>query len=348
MKYLICAGGTGGHIYPAITLANKLKELGHEITFIGSNQRMEKTLVPKYDFEFIGLDINNYNGIKGKLLGPISLIKNYIKANKIVRDYDVVIGFGNYVSLPVMYAAFHSKKKTVIHEQNSFPGKANMAIEKKCDLVIGSMEENLKYFKNPNTFILGNPQSSTIKVIKDSAYLKSLGLDPAKKTVLIFFGSLGSMTLNETMKDIFKKYDFDFQILYAAGSSYISEYKNFEKENVKVMERVEGYKAMAESDLLISRAGASTIAEITSIGIPAILVPSPYVANNHQYYNALTLKNINAAEIILEKDLSADVLYNNICAFVNDSAKLEEMKNNALKLSNTDALDKIAEKILEL
>lgn len=348
MKYLICAGGTGGHIYPAITLATKLKELGHQITFIGANSRMEKTLVPKYNFDFIGLDINNYNGLKGKLLGPISLITNYIKANKIVKDYDVVIGFGNYVSLPVMYAAFHNKKKTIIHEQNAFPGKANMTIEKKCNLVIGSMEENLKYFKNPNTFILGNPQSSTIKAVKDSGYLKSLGLDETKKTVLIFFGSLGSMTLNETMKEMFKKYDFDFQVLYAAGSSYISEYKDFEKKNVKVLERVEGYKAMAESSLLISRAGASTIAEITSIGIPAILVPSPYVANNHQYYNALTLKNVDAAEILLEKELTADVLYNSICEFVNDSDRLDKMKENALSLSNEDALDKIVEKVLSI
>ncbi|MBR3227116.1 MAG: glycosyltransferase [Erysipelotrichaceae bacterium] len=160
MKIAIAAGGTGGHIYPALTLAEALKERGHEIVFFGSSDRMEKDIIPASEFEFVALDVlSTQGGIINKIRSVFSIFRSYFECRKLLKGYDMVIGFGNYISIPVVMAGRANGSKTVIHEQNSFAGKANKFLDRRVDLVIGSYEEDREQFRNPHTLILGNPQS---------------------------------------------------------------------------------------------------------------------------------------------------------------------------------------------
>lgn len=349
MKIAIVAGGTGGHIYPAITLAEKLSEKGNQITFFGSLDRMEKDVIPSFGFDYIGLDIVSTSG--NKISSFYSIFKAYQRCLKLLKGFDIAIGFGNYISVPVILAAKKLGIKTLIHEQNSFVGKANKMLDTKVDVVIGSYEENKKQFKNPNTFILGNPQSSkAFNCIKDSNYLSELGLDPNLKTVVIFMGSLGSETITKVMIDFFKLLDGSYQVIYATGKAYYDEVMaNVNKKDYLVIkDRIDGIKAMKASNLLVSRAGATTLAEITALGMPSILIPSPYVPNNHQYYNALSLVNNKAALLLEEKDLNAYSLKEKIDSIINDEDILQSLANNAKKMANSSVIDDIIEKIENL
>lgn len=343
MKIIIAAGGTGGHIYPALTLGEALKKRGHQILFVGSINRMEKDLIPSKGFEFEGLDVSIFNGnIIKRIKSLISIYKATSKCEELVKDYDMVIGFGNYISLPVILAAKKMGLKTIIHEQNSYAGKANLFLDKKVDLVIGSYKENKEQFRNKNTLIIGNPQSSkAVNVLKDSKVLKNMGLNPNIKTVVIFMGSLGSESINKVILEYFKLVDGSYQIIYAAGKNYYQMVKNSNVENefIKCFEYVDGVSLMKNSTLLVCRAGATTLSEITAIGMPAILIPSPYVPNNHQYYNAKSLVDKNAALMIEEKDLSAKLLNDMITDTINDDVKLRSISNAAMTLGSPTVLE---------
>ena len=349
MKIVLVAGGTGGHIYPAIALAEKLIEKGHDISFIGSNNRMEKDIIPSNGFKYTGLDVlSTSGGIKNKINSVLSMIKAYKECLNLLNGQDMVIGFGNYISVPVILAAKKLKLKTVLHEQNSFVGKANKFLDKSVDLIIGSYEENLKQFKNPNTFVLGNPQASkAMSVKKDSKVIKELGLNPKKKTVVIFMGSLGSATITQEMIQFFKLLDGSYQVVYATGKAYYKQVRdNIEDTDfLKIFERIDGINVMINSDLLVSRAGATTLAEICAIGMPAILIPSPFVPNNHQYYNALALTSKDGAIMLEEKDFTALKLNECIKGIINDDARLNMLHENALKLSNRNVMEDIIEKL---
>lgn len=346
------AGGTGGHIYPALTLAEALMQKGHRITFIGSNDRMEKDVIPARGFEYIGLNVyTTRGGIFQKVKSLLSIAKAYFDCQKLLKGYDMAIGFGNYISVPVMEAAAKLHLKTVIHEQNSFVGRANRMLDEKVGLIIGSYEENLKQFKNRNTKILGNPQSSkAYEVKKDEKVLKDLGLDPKKKTVVIFMGSLGSSSVNEKLYEYFPMTDGSYQIIFATGASHYKEALEKVKQNdhLKVFERIDGINVMKNSTLLVCRAGATTLSEICAIGMPAILIPSPFVPNNHQYYNGKALTDKNAALMIEEKDLSAEKLNALINSVINDEEKLKTLSENAAKLGNPNVLNDIVEAIEKL
>lgn len=352
MRIMIAAGGTGGHIYPALTLADALKDKGHKITFVGSNDRMEKETIPSFDYDFIGLDVYSTQGsIFKKIKSLFSLIKGYKRCLKLLNGYDLAIGFGNYITVPVILAAHKLGIKTVIHEQNSFVGRANLLLDEKVDLVIASYKESKKQFKNPNTKVLGNPQSSAaLKVKKDPNIIKSVGLNPKKKTVCIFMGSLGSDSIMKILLDYFKLTDGSYQIVYATGKRCYEYVKSngVSKDCIKYEEAIDGVSFMENSDLLISRAGATTLAEIVSIGTPAILIPSPYVPNNHQYFNAKTLVDNDAALMIEEKDLTASKLNDEVNSIINNADKLKSLKENARKLSNDKALTDIVKEIESL
>ena len=343
------AGGTGGHIYPAISLAEELEKRGHDITFIGSNDRMEKDVIPSHNFKYIGLDVyTTRGGIFQKIKSLLSIASANKKCLTLLKGYDMAIGFGNYISIPVMQAAIKLKLKTIIHEQNSFVGRANKLLDEKVDLIIGSYEENLKQFKNKNIRILGNPQSSKAYQIKKNAkVIEDLGLNPNKKTVVIFMGSLGSSSVNEKLVDYFKLLDGSYQVIYATGKSHYENVKNNveEKDYLKVFEHIDGINVMKNSTLLVCRAGATTLSEIAAIGMPAILIPSPYVPNNHQYYNGLALVDKNAALMIEEKDLTGQILYETINDIINDDEKLKELSKNALQLGNPSVMQDIIEAV---
>ena len=344
MKIIFVAGGTGGHIYPAITLANKLKQRGHEILFIGSTIRMEKDLVPAAGFDFIGLDILIFKGnIFKRIKSIISAISAYNKCKKITKGYDVAIGFGNYITLPVILAAKRNGLKTIIHEQNSFAGKANLILGKFVDYVLCSYDSNLKQFKNPNTFVYGNPQSDKALLEKeDRSCIKEIGLDPNKKTVLIFMGSLGSDSVDKVLLDYFSKTNGDYQIIYARGKDCDTDISNYSfGKHILIKDRVEGTKFIKNVDLLIARSGATTISEILACGTASILIPSPFVPQNHQYYNAEFLERNGATIIINEKELTSDLLNNTVNSIINDDDKLKEMGSSARKLLKDNIIENI-------
>ena len=352
MRIIIASGGTGGHIYPAITLAQALQKAGHKITFVGSTGRMEKDVIPAAGFDYIGLDMKIPGGsLINKANSFVSIVKAYYKCREIVKDYDLAIGFGNYISVPLVMAARNRGLKTVIHEQNSFAGKANKYLDQKVDLVLGSYEENKKTFKNPHTLILGNPQSSkAFNIKKDPEVLLNLGLDPDKKTVVIFMGSLGSQTVNKVVIEYLNSLKGDYQVIYASGKQNYAKARAAvkKKDYICVKEAVDGVKVMANSSLLVSRAGATTLSEICAMGMPSILIPSPYVPNNHQFYNAMALIDKNAALLLEEKDLSPASLKAIIEKSINDEELLKSLHENAIKLSNPKVLDEIVKEIEKL
>ena len=352
MRIIIASGGTGEHIYPAITLAQALQKAGHKITFVGSTGRMEKDVIPAAGFDYIGLDMKIPGGsLINKANSFVSIVKAYYKCREIVKDYDLAIGFGNYISVPLVMAARNRGLKTVIHEQNSFAGKANKYLDQKVDLVIGSYEENKKTFKNPHTLILGNPQSSkAFNIKKDPEVLLNLGLDPDKKTVVIFMGSLGSQTVNKVVIEYLNSLKGDYQVIYASGKQNYAKARAAvkKKDYICVKEAVDGVKVMANSSLLVSRAGATTLSEICAMGMPSILIPSPYVPNNHQFYNAMSLIDKNAALLLEEKDLSPASLKAIIEKSINDEELLKSLHENAIKLSNPKVLDEIVKEIEKL
>lgn len=352
MKIAIVAGGTGGHIYPALTLGEALKERNHEIIFFGSSTRMENDIIPRSGFTFVPLDITSTQGnVLAKAKSLLSMNKAYAKCKRILRDYDMVIGFGNYISLPVVMAGKSLGLKTVVHEQNSFVGKANKYLDEKVDLVIGSYKENIHQFKNSNTKILGNPQmGKAIKIEKDKKVLEDLGLNPNKKTVVVFMGSLGSETVNKTLLDYFNLTDGSYQIIYATGKSYFKESieKAPKRDYLRIFERIDGIRVMSVSDLLVSRAGATTLCEITALGMPSILIPSPYVPNNHQFYNAKALVDNEAALMIEEKGLSANALNEMINSIINNDAVLNKLSKNARSMSNDSVIEDIIREIEEV
>ncbi len=352
MKIAMVAGGSGGHIYPALALAEELESRGHDITFIGSNDRMEKDVIPASGFKYIGLDIyTTRGGVLQKVKSLFSILSSYRKSLTILKGFDMAIGFGNYVTVPVLKAAKKLKMKVVIHEANSFVGRANRFLDQDADLVISSYEEDLSQMKNPHNLLLGNPQATkAYKVQKDPEFLKNEGLSDDKKTVLIFMGSLGSETVNKALLEYFALTDGSYQILYASGKSnyeYASAHAP-KLDHVKVVERVDGVKAMRSADLLISRAGATTLCEIQAVGIASILVPSPYVPNNHQYHNAMALVNKDAAILLEEKDLSAERLNELVNSVIHDDARLHALAENAKTLGNVDVMKNIVEAIENL
>ncbi len=351
MKIAMVAGGTGGHIYPALTLADELKKRGHELVFMGAKERLERKIVPERGYELIAYDIHTTSGGPwSKFLSLVTMAKTYFKAKKDLKDYDLVIGFGNYISLPIVKAAKKLGIKIVLHEQNSFLGKANKMLYKDCDLLIASYKESIKDLKDQKAIYIGNPQSSIARLYKyDEKLVKELGVDPDKKIVTIFMGSLGSESVNKVLKAYFESCsDIDYEIIFATGDKEYHKFKDLKLDHVHVFQRIEGARVMASSDLVITRSGASTIAEIIALHTPAILIPSPYVANNHQYYNAKVLSDKKAALLLEEKELNAYKLKETVEAVLNDQEERKALSDNLKAFDAGDVVQMIIEEIDKL
>lgn len=357
MRVVVSAGGTGGHIYPALAIINKIKEKepDSEFLYIGTTDRMEATIVPEMGYNYVGVEIkglNRHNPFKN-----ISVLKAFLKAIKTAKkeikkfNPDIVLGVGGYVTLPVLYAAHSLKIKTFIHEQNSIPGLSNKLLNKKVDAIGVSLPSSLNHFDKKKTTYTGNPRSEeVISVAKVDK--KKYGLSKNKKLVLFVMGSLGSKTVNDMMKEILPKFSKkDYEVLFVTGKNYFEEYENIKNlpDNVKLVPYLNDMLGiMKDTDLIISRAGASTISEITALGLPSILIPSPYVTHNHQEENAKVLENNGASIIIREKELNAEVLLDKIDLILNDTAKYNEMVKNNKKLGITDSATRIYKIIKKL
>ena len=356
MKIIVTAGGTGGHIYPALGIINEFKKRENDldILYIGTHNRMEKDIIPaegiKYEaIEIYGLTKNVIRDIKNVYL----IEKAYKKCLKIMKEFqpDLVIGVGGYVTYPVVKAAAKLGIKVFLHEQNSIPGKSNRMLEKYADLIGVSFSSSIKYFKNQSkVFVSGNPCGERALTLSPMR-LESLGLDDRKKLVVIVSGSLGSLTINEKMKEYLGSVGSEnYQVLYITGKNYYDEYSKYKfPKNVHIEPYIDNLSALLHNtDLLVSRAGASTISEIISLELPSILIPSPYVANNHQYFNALDLVNSGSALMIEEKDLTTEKLCLNIRYLLNDKINYDKMKTRIRGLNKLKSSELIYDKIKEI
>ena len=357
MKIILSAGGTGGHINPALAILKKFqeKEKNLEVIYIGTHDRMEKDIIPSMNIKYIPIEIYGFS--KKKIIRDfknIFLIKKAInKCVTIMKDFkpDIVIGTGGYVTYPVIKAAHKLGIKTFIHEQNSIAGKSNITLAKYVDLVGVSFKNSKDYFTSARKVIYtGNPcgeSALTIPKISKTKY----GFKESDKLIIIVAGSQGSSSLNEKFKAFLKIVGKEqYKIIYITGKNFYEDFiKDTEfPQNVLVVPFVDNLAGlMKDAYLIITRAGASTISEILALKIPSILIPSPYVANNHQYYNALDLVNMNVAQIIEEKKLDTNIIEVTINELM-DSKKYNEIKSNLNKLNMKPSSTIIYEEIKEL
>lgn len=355
MKVIVAAGGTGGHLYPALALVEYIKKQqpDSQFLFIGTKDRLESQVVPQLGYDYVGLNVKGLvgNPIK-KALSAMLFVKSIATAKKVIKEFnpDIVIGFGGYPSASALQAAFGLKIKTLIHEQNSIIGLTNKILIKKVDKIVCCYQKAYNDFPKDKTLLLGNPRASVITHEVPHEIHEKYKLDKNKKLVTIVMGSLGSKSVNDTMIDAMDKFiGKNYQVLYVTGKPYYEAMKNYENENVKIVPYIDDMPSvMHATDLIVSRAGASTLSELTALGVPAILIPSPYVAANHQEYNALELVNANAAKMILEADLQVDRLISTIDSVIEDEAMLNVLKENAKKLGKPNACQDMYRVIIEM
>jgi len=336
MKVIISAGGTGGHIYPALAILNKIKEKepNSEFLYIGTHDRMEKDIVPKHGIPYEEIEIYGFN--RKKLLRNFRTLSCLVKANKkckkIIKDFDpdVVIGVGGYVTAPVIKTAKKLGYKTFIHEQNSVIGASNKYLTNYADLIGVSFESSKQFFPKDKVIFCGNPCSEDAYNIKE-ADKKEFGLSDKKPLVLFVMGSLGASTVNSFLIKTMSLFNNkDYEILYVTGNSdYERIMENKFPKNVKVVPYIDKMtRIMKKADIIVTRAGASTLAEVIALKLPSIIIPSPYVTNNHQFKNAKDLVDNNAAIMIEEKDLKSDIIVRNIDEMLRNKNILENMKKN--------------------
>ena len=355
MRVIISAGGTGGHIYPALAIINKIKELepNSEFLYIGTHNRMEKDIIPKYNIPFETIEIYGIN--RKNIFKNFKTLKCFYnsikKCKKLIKEFkpDVVIGVGGYVTGAVIYSAKKLGYPTFIHEQNSIPGKANLFLSKYADKIGVSFKSTIKEFPEYKTVYTGNPCSE--EAIKKEIVPKSKYGLTNKKLVLIVMGSLGSEKITSMMKktiDLFSNKEYG--VIFVTGSSSYDEFENIKlSKNVKVVPYIENLSGfMKNVDVIVSRAGASTLSEIMALQIPSILIPSPYLPNNHQYKNAIDLVEKKAALLIEEKNLNGKLLVEQIDELINNKELYKDIKENLKKLSITDSADRIYNVLKEM
>lgn len=371
MRFLISGGGTGGHIFPAVSIANALRQRQPdcEILFVGANGRMEMERVPEAGYNIVGLDIQGLE--RRKVLRNIRIIYNFLrsrrKARQIVRSFrpDVAIGVGGYVSAAAMSAAAALGVPVVLQEQNSFAGVTNRFLAKKASKICVAYDGMERFFDRGKIVKTGNPVRQNIiapNIDRQAAY-DYFGLERDKKTILVVGGSLGAKTINDSIaRHIDKLLQTDCQIVWQTGKNYFAAIK------AKISEQ--GIKFTTDSanpvyakrmfvsdfisqmdyaynvaDLVISRAGASSVSELCLLGKPAILVPSPNVAENHQYHNAMALVAKNAA-LLVEDAEAVDNLLPQALQIVADDSRLRELSANIRQLALPNSAQAIAEVIL--
>lgn len=355
-NFVFAAGGTGGHLYPAIAVAEQLKQIKPEsnILFVGTKKKIESRVIPRLGYKFKSIWLSGFSRklTFKNLLFPIKLAVSLIQSLFINFKFkpSVAIGAGAYVSGPVVWLASFFGAKIVLLEQNSFPGITNRMLEKKADSIHLSFEKSAEYFKDKSKLkISGNPVRTTLKLSDKNKAVKSFGLDVNKKVLLIIGGSLGARSINNAVAENVKTItDKNIQIIWQTGEFYFNEYKHLENNNIKVKPFIsEMEAAFSACDLLVARAGATTIAEVAYLGLPVIFVPSANVAANHQYKNAKSLLDKNACLMIEDSRLPIDFGVKVIEA-ISNNALLSELKENIKKISKPNAAYEIALDVIRL
>ncbi|MBK9270168.1 MAG: undecaprenyldiphospho-muramoylpentapeptide beta-N-acetylglucosaminyltransferase [Saprospiraceae bacterium] len=358
MKVLISGGGTGGHVFPAIAVADALraKVSEVEVLFVGALGKLEMTEVPKSGYNVIGLDIRGFN--RKKIFVNLKVLwklgKSLTKSVGILKKFrpDIVVGVGGYASGPVMLAAKWLGIPIVIQEQNSYPGLTNRRMAKYASMVCAAFDDVRPYFKSSQLYVTGNPvrKSFSMVVDKQEAY-QYFGLDPTKKTICVFGGSLGAATMNKVIIQAYPliRANENIQLIWQVGKMYENEIRSkldgFENQ-IKIFSFIDRMDfAYAVADVAICRAGALTISEIAVTGTVSILVPSPNVTDDHQTKNAMSLVQRNASVLVKDED-ALRKLWDATIALLYDDARQAEIRSNLEKLAKPQAADEIAQKII--
>jgi len=362
IRIIISGGGTGGHIFPAVSIANAIKAICPEakILFVGAQNRMEMQRVPDAGYEIVGLPVAGFD--RQHLLKNVSviikLLKSQLKARRVIKQFNpqVAVGVGGYASGPTLKMAGVLGIPTLIQEQNSYAGVTNKLLAKKANTICVAYEGMERFFPKEKIILTGNPvRQGLLKSVSRSEAIQLFHLEPEKKVILVLGGSLGARTINNSLLSnlsLIKNHP-DVQFIWQTGKIYYEQvsqkvHEAGEIANLYVSDFIKDMaSAYAAADLVISRAGAGSISEFCMLHKPVILVPSPNVAEDHQTKNALALVNKGAAIYI--KDIDAEKkLVPEALEVVNDDEKLLELSNNISKLALPDAADKIAKEVIKL
>ena len=358
LKFIVSGGGTGGHIYPAIAIANELKSRfpDAEFLFVGAKDKMEMQKVPQAGYKIEGLWIA---GLQRKLtvqnmMFPFKLISSLWKSRQIINKFkpDVVIGTGGFASGPLLQVANSRNIPTVVQEQNSFPGITNKLLSKKANKICVAYENLERFFPKEKIVLTGNPVREDLLNIdaKRNEAITHFNLDANKKTLLVLGGSLGARRINQLIeKEIYNIVSKDIQVIWQCGKFYINEYKHFsDGKNVQVLDFIDRMDLVyAAADFVISRAGASSVSELCLVGKPTIFIPSPNVAEDHQTKNARAIVDKNGAILLKENELDEkfETTFSNL---ISDESLQKELSQNIKSLAKPNATKDIVEEIIKL
>lgn len=355
MRYLISGGGTGGHIFPAVSIANALKELDPEaeILFIGALGRMEMERVPQAGYKIIGLPVRGFNRAQPwkNISVLIDLAKSIRQVKKIIRDFkpNVGVGVGGYASGAAMWAAANMGIPILLQEQNGFAGVTNKLLKDKASKICVAYDGMEKFFPADKIILTGNPVRQNLTDGKRDEVRGT-----KERNLLIIGGSLGARTINESVKSALPQLaGTDIHVVWQTGKTYYKKCRQAWEEagspaNIECLDFLSDMPdRYAQADLVISRAGASSISELCLLGKPAILVPSPNVAEDHQTHNAMALVNKNAAVLVRDAE-AAEKLIPTALELIKDKKQLEQLHTNVLQLAQTDSAKRIAEEVIAL
>lgn len=366
MKFVLTCGGTAGHINPALAVAGRLRELMPEcqILFIGAEGNMETELVPREGYEIHTLTVTNLSrkhnleGVKHNIETIKNVALSIRQARKLLRDFrpDVVIGTGGYVCYPVIVAADELKIPCAVHESNAVPGLTTKLLADRVQKIMVGFSDSIQYYRHPERVeVTGTPVRGEFDRYSKQQAKAELGLDADKPLVVSVWGSLGAGYMNEVVLKLLDsdKMDGSFNFIHSVGKRY---YRDFSEKlngraipNADIREYIYDMpKVMAAADLIMCRAGASTLAELCYLGKPAIIVPSPNVTNNHQEHNARVLENAGGAKVYLESELDTDVFFNDIYQLAKDNKIIEKMSGSMNSLAVRNATDRICDVVLDI
>jgi len=356
-KFILSGGGTGGHIYPAIAIANELKSRfpDAKFLFVGAQDKMEMQKVPQAGYPIKGLWIA---GLQRRLtfdnaLFPIKLLSSLLKSRQIIKQFqpDVVIGTGGFASGPLLQMANSAGIPTVIQEQNSFPGITNKLLSKKANAICVAYENLERFFPKEKMVLTGNPVRQDLMTIegKRAEGVAHFNLDPNKKTILVLGGSLGARRVNQLIEKELEFFEIqNVQLLWQCGKLYFEEYQKYQSKDVQVMAFIERMDLVyAAADIVISRAGASSVSELCIVGKPVVFIPSPNVAEDHQTKNAKSIADKNGAILIRESELDA-TFESTFSDLIGNENKQHELSQNIKSLALPNATKAIVEEIIKL
>ena len=361
LKVILSGGGTGGHIFPAVAIANALKKLvpDIEVLFVGALGKMEMEKVPNAGYKIIGVPIA---GLQRKLTLanlklPFLVIRSLLKTRRIIREFqpDVVIGTGGYASGPLLRAATARGIPALIQEQNSYAGITNKLLAKKASKICVAYDGMEKFFPKNKIILTGNPVRQDLKEVrtKRAEALSFFKLDPSKKTILVIGGSLGARTINESIGEgLGQLVENNIQLVWQTGKSYyetaLAQTKEFSNDHIYALDFISRMDlAYGAADIVVSRAGASSVSELCNIGMPSILVPSPNVAEDHQTKNAMALVTKDAALLVKDQEARGTLVLKAV-ELIADQQKQVALSNNISKMAFHDSANVIAGEVLKL